>query len=139
MFPLGHRVLVRSQNPGCRPQSHPFSGENFMTDNSAGVVIPFPDRFCSLRRPKTTLFVIPAKAGIQFFSGCLDSCIRGNNENLFRIGIKTTFEVNLDSSNVKIEHIEVDQEGYYRITVNSTECGTYCHKCDHFIQRHLFL
>jgi len=27
------------------------------------------------------------KAGIQFFSGCLDSRIRGNDENLFRIGI----------------------------------------------------
>ena len=38
-------------------------------------------------RSKTTLFVIPAKAGIQFFGGCLDSRLRGNDENLFRIGM----------------------------------------------------
>jgi transposase len=49
--------------------------------------------------------------------------------------VKTTFEVNLDIPNVQIEHVEVDQEGHYRITVNSTECGTYCHKCGHFIDR----
>jgi hypothetical protein len=28
--------------------------------------MPSPDRFCPFQRPKTTLFVIPAKAGIQF-------------------------------------------------------------------------
>ena len=38
-------------------------------------------------RSKTTPFVIPAKAGIPFFSGCLDSRLRGNDENLLRIGI----------------------------------------------------
>ena len=47
--------------------------------------------------------------------------------------VKTTFEVNLDIPHIQIEHVEVDREGHYRITVNSTECGTYCHKCGHFI------
>ena len=50
------------------------------------VLYRFPIGFIFFRS-KTTLFVIPAKAGIQFFSGCLDSRIRGNDENLFRIGI----------------------------------------------------
>jgi hypothetical protein len=54
------------------------------------ILIPFPDRFIFFRS-KTTLFVIPAKAGIQWFSGCLDSRIRGNDENLFRIGIIMDF------------------------------------------------
>ena len=29
---------------------------------------------------KTTPFVMPAKAGIQWFSGCLDSRIRGHDD-----------------------------------------------------------
>ena len=47
--------------------------------------------------------------------------------------VKTTFEVNLDIPNIQIEHVEIDQEGHYRITVKSTECGTYCHQCGHFV------
>jgi transposase len=47
--------------------------------------------------------------------------------------VKTTFEVNLDIPNIQIEHVEVDREGHYRMTVHSTGCGTYCHKCGHFI------
>jgi len=43
-------------------------------------------------RSKTTPFVIPAKAGIPFFSGCLDSRVPrvredGNDENRLRMGI----------------------------------------------------
>jgi hypothetical protein len=56
-------------------------------------VIPFTDRFRTFQRPKTTLFVIPTKAGIQLFSGCLDSRIRGNDEDLLRIGIMTTMRI----------------------------------------------
>ena len=47
--------------------------------------------------------------------------------------VKTTFEVNLDIPNIQIEQVEVDREGHYRMTVHSTDCGTSCHKCGHFI------
>ena len=47
--------------------------------------------------------------------------------------VKTTFAVNLDIPNIQIEQVEVDREGHYRMTVHSTDCGTSCHKCGHFI------
>jgi len=44
-------------------------------------------------RSKTTPFFIPVlanagNAGIPFFSGCLDSRLRRNDENLLRMGIR---------------------------------------------------
>jgi len=47
--------------------------------------------------------------------------------------VKTTFEVSLDIPLIKIENVEIEQAGHYRITVTSTQCGTNCHKCGHFI------
>ncbi len=39
--------------------------------------------------------------------------------------VKTTFEMDLDISNIQIEHVEIDQEGHYRITVKSTMYEVY--------------
>jgi len=47
--------------------------------------------------------------------------------------VKTTFEVSLDIPLIKIENVEIEREGHYRITVTSTQCGTNCHKCGQFI------
>jgi transposase len=47
--------------------------------------------------------------------------------------VKATFEITLDIPFIKIENVEIDREGHYRITVTSTQCGTNCHKCGHFI------
>ncbi len=43
--------------------------------------------------------------------------------------LKEAFEVLLNIPSVKVEKVEVDREGNYRITVHSTEEGTLCHKC----------
>jgi hypothetical protein len=58
----------------------------------ASFLYRFPIDFIFFRS-KTTPFVMPAKAGIPLFGGCLDSRLRGNDENLLRIGITSLWLV----------------------------------------------
>ena len=47
--------------------------------------------------------------------------------------LKSTFNVLLDLPNIEVDEVERDREGNYRVTIHSTECGTRCHQCGHFI------
>ena len=39
----------------------------------------------------------------------------------------------MDKSNIEVDEVERDREGNYRVTIHSTERGTHCHQCGHFI------
>jgi transposase len=47
--------------------------------------------------------------------------------------LKNAFNVLLDLPNVEVDQVEIDREGNYRVTIHSTEHGTHCHQCGHFI------
>jgi transposase len=47
--------------------------------------------------------------------------------------LKHAFNVLLDIPHVEVDEVEIDREGNYRVTIHSTEHGTYCHKCGNFI------
>ena len=47
--------------------------------------------------------------------------------------LKNAFNVLLDIPNVEVDEVEIDRDGNYRVTIHSTERGTHCHKCGHFI------
>jgi len=39
----------------------------------------------------------------------------------------------LDIPHVEVDEVEIDRDGNYRVTIHSTERGTRCHQCGHFI------
>ena len=47
--------------------------------------------------------------------------------------LKSAFNVLLDIPNIEVDEVEIDREGNYRVTIHSTERGTRCHQCGHFI------
>jgi len=47
--------------------------------------------------------------------------------------LKSAFNVLLDLPNIEVDEVEIDREGNYRVTIHSTERGTRCHQCGHFI------
>ena len=47
--------------------------------------------------------------------------------------LKIAFNMLLDMPNIEVDEVEIDQEGNYRVTIHSTEHGTRCHQCGHFI------
>ena len=47
--------------------------------------------------------------------------------------LKSIFNVLLDLPNIEVDEVERDREGNYRVTIHSTERGTRCHECGHFI------
>ena len=47
--------------------------------------------------------------------------------------LKSTFNVLLALPNIEVDEVERDREGNYRVTIHSTERGTCCHQCGHFI------
>ena len=47
--------------------------------------------------------------------------------------LKNAFNVLLGIPNVEVDEVEIDRDGNYRVTVHSTERGTHCHQCGHFM------
>ena len=47
--------------------------------------------------------------------------------------LKSVFNVLLNISNIEVDEVEIDRDGNYRVTIHSTERGTCCHQCGHFI------
>jgi hypothetical protein len=47
--------------------------------------------------------------------------------------LKNAFNALLDIPHIEVDEVEVDRDGNYRVTIHSTECGTHCHQCGHFI------
>ena len=47
--------------------------------------------------------------------------------------LKSAFNVLLNIPNIEVDEVERDREGNYRVTIHSTERGTRCHQCGHFI------
>jgi transposase len=47
--------------------------------------------------------------------------------------LKSAFNALLDIPNIEVDEVERDREGNYRVTIHSTERGTRCHQCGHFI------
>ena len=47
--------------------------------------------------------------------------------------LKSTFNVLLALPHIEVDEVERDREGNYRVTIQSTERGTCCHQCGHFI------
>ena len=47
--------------------------------------------------------------------------------------LKSIFNALLDIPNIEVDEVERDREGNYRVTIHSTERGTRCHQCGHFI------
>jgi transposase len=51
--------------------------------------------------------------------------------------LKKAFEQLLDLPHIRVEQVEQDRDGHYRVTVTSTEEGTHCHRCGrHITQRY---
>ncbi|MBK8753511.1 MAG: transposase [Candidatus Competibacteraceae bacterium] len=48
--------------------------------------------------------------------------------------LKSAFNVLLDIPHIKIDEVEIDREGNDRVTIQSTEHGTHCYQCGHFIE-----
>ena len=47
--------------------------------------------------------------------------------------LKSVFNVLLNIPNIEVDEVEIDRDGNYRVTIHSTERGTCCHQCGHFI------
>jgi len=51
--------------------------------------------------------------------------------------LSKAFEQLLDLPHIRVEQVEQDRDGHYRVTVSSTEQGTQCHRCGrHITQRY---
>jgi seryl-tRNA synthetase len=47
--------------------------------------------------------------------------------------LKSAFNVLLNIPNIEVDEVEMDRDGNDRVTIHSTERGTCCHQCGHFI------